>query len=90
MEIVDVVVLKFYLEGRRKLLKTKIKGAKPTYDQARQDDIHKKSNYHTHVPEEYKGLPTAERVRLAALKHSNNGKCWWVYKYIINAYGRNK
>lgn len=26
------------------------------------------------------------RVRAAAKKASNNGKCWWVETYILNAY----
>jgi len=87
MEIVDAVVLKYYLEERRELLKTKGIN-KPKYCKARQREIHKKSNYHSHVPEKYKGLPTAERVKRVALEHSNNGECWWIYQYILNSYGR--
>tara|TARA_R100000781_G_C3991057_1_gene96956 strand:- start:57 stop:272 length:216 start_codon:yes stop_codon:yes gene_type:complete len=26
------------------------------------------------------------RVRAAAKKASNNGKCWWIESYILNAY----
>tara|TARA_R100001463_G_C3426053_1_gene210840 strand:+ start:275 stop:493 length:219 start_codon:yes stop_codon:yes gene_type:complete len=71
------------------MTKTKTKGInKPKYSKARQDEIHKNTKYHTHVPDEYKGLPTAERVRRVALKHSNDGECWWIYQYIMNSYGR--
>jgi len=28
-----------------------------------------------------------KRCKKAALDHSNDGKCWWVYKHIITALG---
>ena len=28
----------------------------------------------------------SSKVRRAAKKASNNGKCWWIERYILNAY----
>jgi len=32
---------------------------------------------------------SVERMRMirdAAMKHSDNGRCWWIKKYIMNAF----
>ena len=34
------------------------------------------------MSESYKGLSPAQVARKAANKASNNGECWWVYKYV--------
>lgn len=33
---------------------------------------------------EYRNMPTDKRRQLAANIASNNGKCWWVYKWVYN------
>ena len=33
---------------------------------------------------EYNGLSLSWREKKCALKASNNGKCWWVYKFILH------
>ena len=88
MSRVGVVALSYYLIGKNKMNR-KTKGInKPKYCKVRQDQIHKKSNYNSYVPEEFKGLPTMERVKRVALRDSDNKRCWWIYQYIINSYGR--
>ena len=32
---------------------------------------------------EYIGLSWQDRIKKAALKASDNGRCWWVYDYIM-------
>ena len=32
---------------------------------------------------EYKGLSYNDRVKKAASNASDNGRCWWIYDYII-------
>ncbi len=84
------MALNFLLEERRKQLrkpKHKILN-KPTYDVARQKEIHKNSNYADFVHEKYKGMPYIDRVKAHALEASDNGRCWWIYNYVLNAYGR--
>ncbi len=36
----------------------------------------------TFIPE-YRDLTITYRDRKCALKASNNGKCWWVYSFIL-------
>ena len=90
MEIQDVVMQNYYLKKGAKLYKSKTKISKPFYDPARQSSMNKNKNPYTSVPDEYKGLPTFERVKIEALKASDDGRCWWVYQFIINSYGRRK
>jgi hypothetical protein len=35
--------------------------------------------------EEYKGMSFQERVKTAALKASDNGRCWWIYDHIMRS-----
>lgn len=37
----------------------------------------------TKFAKEYRNLPWQQRVKKAALKASDNGRCWWVYDYIM-------
>ena len=30
--------------------------------------------------------PALDRIKEAALKASDNGRCWWIYQYIIGSY----
>tara|TARA_R100000458_G_C8271719_1_gene246474 strand:- start:2154 stop:2354 length:201 start_codon:yes stop_codon:yes gene_type:complete len=30
-----------------------------------------------------KNIPAMHRVKKAALQASDNGRCWWIYQYII-------
>ncbi len=32
---------------------------------------------------EYQGLPYHEKIKKAALIASDNGRCWWIYQYIM-------
>ena len=35
------------------------------------------------VPEEYHGLTNQEKLKKAALKASDNGRCWWIYQHMM-------
>lgn len=61
---------------------------KPAYSKERMENARKNSNYYSLVSEEFKGMPTAERVKKLALRHSDNGRCWWIYNHIMNSYWR--
>ena len=37
----------------------------------------------TRFAKEYRGLSWQDRTKKAALKASDNGRCWWVYDYIM-------
>ena len=39
---------------------------------------------HIWVPEEYHGLTNQERLKQAALKASDNGRCWWIYQHMMD------
>jgi len=39
---------------------------------------------------EYHGLSHHERVKKAALIASDNGRCWWIYQYIMLDLARRK
>lgn len=34
--------------------------------------------------EPFRNIPTDERRKVAARLASNNGKCWWVYKWVYH------
>lgn len=40
-----------------------------------------KLSYYT---EKFKGLPTQKKREIAALMASDNGRCWWVYEYLLH------
>ena len=35
------------------------------------------------VCEEYRGLPKYNQMKKAALSASDNGRCWWIYEYLM-------
>ena len=84
------MALRYFQEERRNhLKKPKHKFInKARYDVARQKEIHKKSNYADYVPKKYKGMAYMDRIKAHALEASDNGRCWWIYNYVLNAYGR--
>ena len=44
----------------------------------------------TKFAEEYKNMPWQDRIKKAALSASDNGRCWWVYDYIMRTTIRRK
>tara|TARA_R110002012_G_scaffold268861_1_gene452853 strand:+ start:395 stop:634 length:240 start_codon:yes stop_codon:yes gene_type:complete len=52
------------------------------------DESRKEANRNNKGPtpifaKEYRGLPWGHRVKKAALKASDNGRCWWIYDHIM-------
>ena len=39
---------------------------------------------------EYQGLPYHEKIKKSALVASDNGRCWWIYQYIMLDLARRK
>ena len=38
----------------------------------------------SNAPHQYNdGLNTNQRLRVSALKASNHGECWWIYRFIM-------
>ena len=35
--------------------------------------------------EEYRGMSFQDKVKTAALKASDNGRCWWIYDHIMRS-----
>ena len=44
----------------------------------------------TSFSKEYRGLTHAQRTKKAAANASDNGRCWWIYEYIIRTTMRPK
>ena len=44
----------------------------------------KNNVYHSYALDEYKNMGEYYRRRDVALKCSDNGRCWWIYKYLID------
>ena len=53
-------------------------------DQRRQKGA-RKVGANSYIRERYRGLPPHRRAMQAALDASNNGKCWWVYKHVMDS-----
>ena len=66
-----------FLEGKDNMSYKKITLA--NFDNHRNTTSVKEFTY----AKEYRNMPTDKRWQKAALKASNNGECWWVYKWIM-------
>ena len=38
--------------------------------------------------DEFAKMPTWNKFKKLALDASDNGRCWWIYKHIINSQGK--
>ena len=48
----------------------------------------KKLNHRNIVSDEYKGLSGHAQRKKAALKSSDNGRCWWIYDFLMIERGK--
>jgi len=63
-----------YYTKERKYSKISAENIKASHRNLKRDSIYNK---------EYKGLSYHDRVKKAASNASDNGRCWWIYDYII-------
>ena len=66
-----------YLGKERKYSKM----SKTSIEQANKNNKGPKPIY----AKEYKGLNFQNKVKKAALKASDNGRCWWIYDHIMRS-----
>lgn len=45
--------------------------------------VHDNSGSRNIYAKEYENMSHHERIKTAALKASDNGRCWWIYEWIM-------